>query len=138
MNEVLLIYLYGIYPENGATFIASIYLIVLATILGLIAGPFEEVERAKKIMETMSIYTKIAIATIIIGYFIPSKNIFLAMVATPSIIESLESKTGKLNKIDKLLDKALDKALNEFNENNNTGENNNNKRRSKAFNEGSI
>ena len=106
---MLIVYLYGIYPEGGISVslgsIAGINLFILGMMwVSNEEGTGQLFKRSKLLyIVTMIVWT--------VGYFIPSKNIFLAMVATPMIIESLESKTGKLNKIDKLLDKALDVAL---------------------------
>jgi len=116
MNEMLLVYIYGIYPEGGITtlFMVPSLIVIFAAIIK--AGPLEEVKEAK---EFLRYFKPLFIATAVvatIGYFIPSKNAFLTMVATPHIIESLENKAGKLNKLDRLLDKALDEALKEDNE----------------------
>ena len=55
----------------------------------------------------------ITLATLLtLGQLIPSKNTFIALVATPTLVQSLES--GKLSKLNTLMDKALDKALKEI------------------------
>jgi len=113
MNEMLIVYLYGIYPEGGLSALLGSFSVLTLFAAWVMDGPMMEPEDSRKFLKKMK---PLYIATIIvmtIGYFIPSKNIFLTMIATPHIIESLESKTGKLNKLDRLLDKALDEALKE-------------------------
>jgi len=124
-NEMLIVYLYGIYPDGGL----SMTMVVMSLLLmGVYVASYDTMlnvgnkeKREKIIKEKGFTYQKIEGAlkvalvntamVLVVGYFIPSKNVFLAMVATPSIVESLESKTGKLNKVSRLLDKALDEAL---------------------------
>lgn len=52
----------------------------------------------------------VLVVFILISNLIPDKKTFLLLVAAPTIMESIESPEGKLNKINKLFDKALDKA----------------------------
>ena len=115
MNEMLIIYLYGIYPEGEISLVMfSVSLLIVG--MWFIIWITEKDTVAEKFIQKWKFVFYISAIVWTVGYFIPSKNTFLTMVATPHIIDSLESKTGKLNKIDKLFNKALDKALENINE----------------------
>ena len=110
-SEQLIIYIYGIYPTGGIS-----VLLVIATVLVAIAwAPItdfgeklgEGYQKWLKIIKPLSIVTAVVMT---LGYFVPDKNTFLLMVATPTIVESMQSSDGKLNRLDKLIDQALLRA----------------------------
>ena len=113
-KEQLVIYLYGIYP-NGGTTIAVATILFMATAIYFISysdlTPLQREDKQTKYMyKIIPIKTIWAISLVVfaVGYLIPSKNVFLTMIAVPTVVESMQ--TGKLSKLDKILDKALDKA----------------------------
>ncbi len=114
-QEQFIIYLYGIYPEGGLSFFAVGMLLAffgLRTVVwiyreendGDFDTPYETYIKPVKVAGFL------VSMVLVVGYLIPSKNTFLAVVATPSLVESLESKEGKLYKVNKLLNRALDTA----------------------------
>ena len=121
-NEQLIIYLYGIYPEGGLSVMFMGAGATLLSIIGIIAGPTGQPELAKKWLKVLKPFWVITGIVVTIGYFIPSKNTFLAIVATPSLIQSLENSEGKLFKVNKLLNEALDVATEAIEDRNSTKE----------------
>lgn len=115
-NEQLIIYIYGIYPEGGLSGILAIFSIAMASFIGILWVNSILDEKTKPLIKWSKRLWVITAIVITVGYFIPSKNVFLAMVATPTLIESLENKDGKLHKVNKLLDMALDQATKELKE----------------------
>ena len=116
-NEQWLIYLYGIYPEGGL----SIAMLGVTVTLWLIMLPFLEMITDKaitKMLKFNKIVTVITVIVLIIGYFIPPKNVFFTMIAAPYVKESLIDDKGKLHKLNNIIDSALTKADNYLNDNN--------------------
>ena len=109
-NEQLLIYIYGIYPEGGISVTLGLMTVVLGFAWTIVYDNIKELaDKMLKVLKPLSIIT---VAVIALGYFVPTKNTFLLMVATPTLMQSLEN--GKLSKLDGLLDKALEKANEEL------------------------
>ena len=115
MNEMLIVYIYGIYPSGGISIVAFLFALSWAFYF-IISGMTNDEEHMKKAKKISKFLIPIVIFIWTVGYFIPPKNMFLTMIATPHIIDSLEDKAGKLNKIDRLLDKALNEALSQAND----------------------
>ncbi len=109
-NEQLLIYIYGIYPEGGISVTLGLITVVLAFAWMIVYDNMKGL--ADKILNVLKPLSIITASAILLGYFVPTKNAFLLMVATPQIMQSLEN--GKLSKLDGLLDKALEKANEEL------------------------
>ena len=120
-KEQLLLYIYGIYPEGGIS--TNLLIVVFLVSLPMMFSyesreQYGSLRRENKLFYQVwyKHYKRLLIVSSIIwiiGYFIPSKNVFIAITATPTIINSLEN--GKLSKINKLLDLGLDKALDKLN-----------------------
>ena len=121
MNEMLIVYIYGIYPSGGISMLAFLFALSLGSYF-YISWVIDDEENMKKAKKIGRFLMPIVIFIWTVGYFIPSKNIFLTMIATPHIIESLEDKTRKLNKLDRLLDKALNEALSQADDSTTTKE----------------
>lgn len=152
-NEQWLVYIYSIYPEGGfqAFYVITAILSVLF-ILALRMNYFDTINKAynpvtseKFTPQTKSEYLatlgyaklgrlKIIIPTILIVLaflcnFIPNKNAFIYIIATPylvdgakSAVDLLQDPTSKLYKINQLVDKGLDKALQELDKQSNKGQ----------------
>ncbi len=106
-NEQWLIYIYGIYPEGGFT--AALWTMVIFMVLSLLT--ILQIDKPEIMKIWKSIMKPLVIVTFIsslIGYFIPTKNAYLLMLATPSVVNSMEN--GKLSKLEKLIGRALDEA----------------------------
>lgn len=111
-NEQWLVYLYGIYPEGGITSV-----ILFGSLVFYFVGAFVTFEALDGDEEAFKKYVlwgkrvaALLVTTVVLGYFVPDKKIFFAMVATPTLVESVTSEDGKLNKLNDILDLALDKA----------------------------
>ena len=147
------IYIYSIYPEGGfqAFYVITAILSVLF-ILALRMNYFDTINKAynpvtseKFTSQTKSEYLatlgyaklgrlKIIIPAILIVLaflcnFIPNKNAFIYIIATPylvdgakSAVDLLQDPTSKLYKINQLVDKGLDKALQELDKQPNKGQ----------------
>jgi len=125
-NEQLLIYLYGIYPEGGLTI--TLIVLTLAAGIPIFISYIEKDDRfSQRSKENgtllYQVYSKpykllvtATIVAMIIGYFIPNKKTFILITATPTIVDSLTSPNGKLNKLNKILDAGLDKAIEKLSE----------------------
>ena len=144
-NEQWLIYLYSIYPDGGyqafyvCMFLLSIgfYIVIHMSYNGIISKTYHPerdekftVESKKEYLEnTLWHKTKKYRFVVLIFFlflasicnFIPSKNAFIYIIATPyvvdgtkSVIESLQDPTSKAYKLNQLLDKGLDKAIKEL------------------------
>ena len=113
-NEQWIIYLYGIYPGKGTTVIIGLGLLITSiTFVVMFVHELdndrkdEEFLRLKRIVRNFLIgFSTLAVLSI----FVPNKDIFLAMVATPTILESYKEENGKLNKIDSIIDKVLNRT----------------------------
>ncbi len=106
--EQFIIYLYGIYPTGGIT-VAAIIIAMITISIYIITTETEDLPKTfADLPRKIKVIVWVTVSTMVIGYFIPSKNAFLAIVATPLLMES--AKDGRLDKIDQLLDMALAKA----------------------------
>ena len=110
-NEQLIIYIYGIYPEGGFSALAILLFVIIVIATWGEAMLDDDALGWVKLHDKVKIPALITTIILSVGYFIPSKNTFLAIVATPSLVKSLEDNDGKLNKVSRLLDKALNEAL---------------------------
>ncbi len=109
--EQLIIYIYGIYPTGGITVILLIAVVLMLVAWGPITDMGENIgpvyQKWWNIFKPLSIVTAVVLT---LGYFVPDKNTFLVMVATPAIMESAQAKDGKLYRLDKIIDQALVRA----------------------------
>ena len=128
-QEQWIIYLYSIYPSGGITTLLSIVTGILMIVSGISWLSYkdkveyggstksraeENFENNELTYQSLKGHLKImALLTTIsasVGYFIPDKNTFVAIVATPSIVRSYTDNDGKLNKIDSIIDKILERT----------------------------
>jgi len=122
-NEQWILYLYGIYPSGGISLLVFM-VCFFAWIIYIIDGLVYKNDKRNEIninkenyfhtKMPMKLITIITIIVLTIGNFVPKKEIFLAMIATPILIENM--KDGKLSKINKLIDGALDLAIEKIEE----------------------
>jgi len=120
-KEQLLVYLYGIYPDGGVTEVA---ILVVLAILGVyfivygaqldVAFKEEEKENLKKSRENFFQKSKkwlyLALAVIVLGYFVPSKKTFIAILATPTIVQSYKDSNGTLHRTQNIVELILEKT----------------------------
>lgn len=133
-NEQWIIYLYGVWPDGGWSALLTLLFSLYAFYAGIVAshyadhisdwrewkGSKEEYMKNALYAKTVKPYFIKALVSFVIlitlANFVPNKNTFLALVATPSLVESLESETGKLHKLNKLMDLGIDKAMEKLEE----------------------
>ena len=108
-KEQLIIYLYDIYPEGGISFLVTVLTIIICSLIWFSWAvrkedmPYDEIveyykeHTFEKEMKKTYPFLITWILVITVGYFIPSKNTFLAIVATPALVKSLEEKDGRLS-----------------------------------------
>ena len=126
--EQWLIYLYGIYPEGGAMLLVSFTIIfILMVMIFTSVVRAENIKKYKMTDEQTRIQepiiwlfsSKVKYWKYLVGslFFVwtmsvitPNKKIFLMIIATPTLMESITKEDGKLNKLNLLFDKILDKA----------------------------
>ena len=132
-NEQLIIYLYGIYPDGGPTFfywsmvsVASFYLLIIFTDSTDYTERKNEDHRHYykksdwyKMGKIKIAIVAIPLTLIVLSNFIPNKNVFLALVATPTVVSAIKESLddGKLKRIDNIFNKALNKAEQALDEN---------------------
>ena len=118
MNEALIVYLYGIWGNIEVLLDLIMFILVVGTAVGAIivlialGGTFEDF---KKIF-----YIKTFIFVVILNTLLPSKEIFVAMLAATPVVNTVKELSGseKISKIEKILDLSLDKAVKELEKNN--------------------
>ena len=127
-DEQWIIYFYGIYP-NGRLLVIFIILTGLLVVIALISymiyredlgyaykrkNILQEYEDStllfQKLYKPTKIVGGITIALMVIMSLLPSKDVFLALVATPTVIESFQKEGGKLNRVNSIIDKVLEKT----------------------------
>jgi len=120
-SEQLIIYLYSIWPEGGFSFIyfvglvMSLVLVIVSLILSNdynSSNPDSEWHPSKALYNRIGKW-KIILPTVFtvllfLSSLVPDKKGFLLIVATPTVVKSIES--GKLNKLNNIIDSALDNA----------------------------
>ena len=114
-NEQWLVYIYGIYPEGGITGIMTIILIFIGFGYFAALGPGEMTfEKLKKteLHKYAKIFIKVYLVITSIGYFIPDKKTFIALIATPTIVETAKSDTVK--DIGNIIELIIQKTKNEL------------------------
>ena len=126
-NEQWIIYFYEVYP-NGLLMIAFIITTTLLIIISLRSyfdyqddlgnasktnAITQEYKNKTLLFQVLKIPTRIiGIITIILIVFmslLPSKDVFLALMTTPTIIKSSQKEGDKLNRIDSIINKVLEK-----------------------------
>ncbi len=126
-NEQLIIYLYGIYP-NGSLTLLYLFFIIMHSILMGILFLSDRAESSyqcytpedyywNKLSNKQKVLPIVVLAILLfLSNLVPSRNTFLAIVATPTVMEKIKESMndGKLKKVDELLDLALDKATKEL------------------------
>lgn len=144
-NEQWLVYIYSIYPDGGfQAFYMITAVLCLAFILLLRVNYFDSIERSfhpvtdkmftpetkaeylstlgySKLGKLKFILPSTLLFLALLCNFVPNKNAFIYIIATPylvdgakSTIDLLQDPTSKVYKINQLLDKGLDKALQEL------------------------
>jgi len=120
-NEQLIIYLYSIWPEGGFSVLYFAGLVIssaIAIILAIRLSDYDSSNPDSKWHPSKSPYNRmgkwrirlpIIFATLLfLSNLVPDKKGFLLIVATPTVVKSIES--GKLNKLNNIIDSALDNA----------------------------
>lgn len=144
-NEQWLVYIYSVYPEGGIQAFYIIMAFIFSAMVVVLRINYDDAKRssfhpitdARFTPETKSEYIstlgyvklgklKLLIPSVFIVLaflcnFVPNKNAFIYIIATPylvdgakSTIDLLQDPTSKVYKINQLLDKGLDKALQEL------------------------
>ena len=122
MNETLIVYLYGIWGNIGGALETVLVIMVMGAIAGglillitsnELGGDF--IKKFKKIL-----YIKTFIFVFVLNTLMPSKEIFVAMIAATPVVNTVKElgSSEKVSKIEKILDLSLDKAVRELEKNN--------------------
>lgn len=126
-KEQWLVYIWSIYPEGGyqAFWIVSLIISVVLLAFSYIAASdynFREETTWVKLGK-WKLLPLFFLIMAFLSNFIPNKNNFMYIVATPyvvesgkSLIESLQDENSKVYKINQIMDKSLDKVLKNLNE----------------------
>lgn len=127
-QEQWIIYLYGIYPNGGFTLLYIVLLASWVALMGIMFASYN-VDKDSRHIESMKGYYWVTIPTrwkvipvvalltlIFLSNLVPSKNTFLMLVATPTVVDLVKesAKDGKLKQMDSILDKALNKLEKEL------------------------
>ena len=95
-KEQFIIYIYGIYPGGGLSILVSALFIFYFGVKTLFCidhkAHREEGKTYSEYMKPVKVASFFLAIILTVGYIIPSKNTFLAIVATPSLVKSLEDK----------------------------------------------
>ena len=130
-NEQWLVYIWSIYPNGGFQVFWAISLIMVVALLTFAAiNYFSDISGYRYSEEEKDTYIwiklgkwKIIVPLVLLLFFflsnfVPSREHFAYIIATPyavesgkSIVESLNDPSSKLSKLNQMTDKALDKAL---------------------------
>ena len=130
-NEQWLVYIWSIYPNGGFQVFWVISLVLVVALLTFAAASFfsdtggyrySEEEKDtylwRKLGKLKIIVPSVLLLFIFLSNFVPSREHFAYIIATPyvvesgkSIVESLNDPSSKLSKLNQITDKALDKAL---------------------------
>ena len=130
-NEQWLVYIWSIYPNGGFKVFWVISLTLVVALLTFAAASYfsdtgvyrysEEEKNTylwRKLGKWKIIMPSILLLFIFLSNFVPSREHFAYIIATPyvvesgkSIVESLNDPSSKLSKLNQMTDKALDKAL---------------------------
>ena len=123
-NEQWIIYLYGIYPTGGWSFLWGVLLLVTFIVLIPITVDHfatDESEQKNTVYTGLGnwkwILPSVLIFFLFLSSLVPSKNVFLTLVATPTIMEQFNASStdGKLMKLNNIIDLVLDKAAKDLN-----------------------
>ena len=120
-KEQWIIYLYGIYPEGGWKALWTILLVCFLLFI-LIIFAIHNVDKQngesstlwEELPKQLKIIPIIVLSILIfLSNLVPNKNVFLALVATPTVVKYIKHtlNNDRLKKIDKLFDITLDKML---------------------------
>ena len=132
-KEQFLVYIWSIYPDGGyQTFwIVSFIMSAVSLIISyLIANDYNFSEDTTWVkLGKWKLLPLFFLTMAFLSNFVPNKNNFMFIVATPyivdtgkSLVETLEDKNSKLYKINQIMDKGLDKVLLELENKNNKKE----------------
>ena len=137
-QEQWLVYIWSIYPNGGfqvfwVMILALVVLFLIFTaktyfsdISGWRATRYTETEKNtylwRKLGKWKVIVPSVLLSFIFFSNFVPSREHFAYIIATPyvvesgkSIVDSLNDPTSKLHKLNSIMDKGLDKVLEELN-----------------------
>jgi hypothetical protein len=127
-TEQWLLYLYSIYPSGkaigGAIFLLTAASFLFYTFSFTMADDDQELVKKSKAWGKRSFIA--AIILVSVNIFLPSREMFIAIVATPKVLEIIKQSAdeGKIRQLDEIVDKSLtvltkklDKELEEANEN---------------------
>lgn len=124
-NEQWLVYIWSIYPEGGFQFfyVAGLILVLIFMLFALLShNDVYDSDKTKTVWSRMGKW-KVVLPSIflILSFlcnFVPNKNYFAYILATPyvvdsgkSLVESLNEPNSKLFKLNQIMDKGLDKIL---------------------------
>jgi len=115
-QEQWLVYLYGVYPGDGITFLVIMWF-MFTVVASVFIGFIPKKDWDREVYSRVNKFAKtvwIAGALLFIGNFIPDKKTFVAIVATPAIVDSYKQEDGKIYKMDLIIDKILDKTVREL------------------------
>ena len=144
-QEQWLVYIWSIYPNGGfqVFWVMSLVLVVVLLTFTAISyfsdtGRYRYSEEEKntylwrKLGKWKIIMPSVLLLFIFLSNFVPNREHFAYIIATPyvvesgkSIVESLQDPNSKLSKLNQMTDKALDKALLYFDEDKNEKQNKN-------------
>ena len=144
-NEQWLVYIWSIYPNGGFQVFWAISLTLVVSLLTFAAiNYFSDIDEYRYTEEEKNTYIwrklgkwKIIVPSVLLLFFflsnfVPSREHFAYIIATPyvvesgkSIVDSLNDPSSKLSKLNQMTDKALDKALMYLDEDKNDKQNKN-------------
>ena len=125
-KEQWLVYIWSIYPQGGYQMFWSVSLIISVGFIAILYAVYTvdyDNNSAWIKLGKWKLFPLFFLVMAFLSNFVPSRDNFMYIVATPyvvdsgkSLIDSLQDENSKLYKINQIMDKSLEKVLKNLNE----------------------